>query len=137
MRTKKEETGNPRDEVVQVQKKICSRALIYAIVIAVVCIFFFDEKAVGKGLLLGTLFSIINFALMGRLIPMTLGKMRRKASMAGVISILCRYGVLAIPLILAIKLDAFNFVAVVVGIFAVQVVALVEYTVIQRMSGME
>jgi hypothetical protein len=39
--------------------------------------------------------------------------------------------VLAIPMIVAIKSVSFNFVAVVVGIFAVQIVTLVDYILIR------
>ncbi len=132
MITKKDETESPRDEIAMVQKRICFWALTSAVVIAFVCIFFLDEKAVGKGLLLGTLFSIINFVLMGKSIPMALGQSRPRARMIGLGSILARYALLAIPLVMAIKSTSFSFFAVVVGIFAVQIVTLVDYTIIRR-----
>ena len=132
--TKKAETRNPRDEVIQVQKKICSWALTSAVVIAFVCIFFLDKKAVGKGLLLGTLFSIINFVLMGKSIPMTLRQTRSKARMIGLGSILARYALLAIPLVVAVKSASFSFIAVAIGIFGVQIVTLVDYTIIRRVQ---
>jgi hypothetical protein len=44
---------------------------------------------------------------------------------------LARYGVLAIPMVMALKLVSFNFVAVVVGIFAVQIMTLVDYIVVR------
>jgi hypothetical protein len=62
---------------------------------------------------------------------MTLGKSRSKAGLIGLASILSRYMVLAIPMIVAIKSVSFNFVAVVVGIFAVQIVTLVDYILIR------
>jgi len=126
------ETGNPDDEVRKAQKKICSWALTSAIVLGLVFILL-DEKAVAKGLILGTLFSIVNFVLLGKSIPMMLGQRLSKARLVGLISVLCRYGILAIPLILGIKLEAINFVAVAVGIFAVQIVTLADATIIQRM----
>ncbi len=126
-----QETENPRDEIVKTQKKICSWAMTSAIVLALVFLVL-DEKATAKGLVLGTLFSIINFVLLGRSIPMTLGQSVARARMIGLTSILCRYAVLAIPLIVGVKSDAFNFVAVVVGVFAVQIVTLVDYTIIKR-----
>jgi len=99
----------------------------------VVAVFFllFHEKAIAKGLLLGTCFSIINFLLLGKSIPMTLGQSRSKARFIGLTSILFRFVILAIPMIVAIKSTSFNFVAVVVGIFSVQVVTLVDYIVIR------
>ncbi len=130
MKRKKVETVNPRDEVIQVQKKICSWALTSAIVLALGFIFF-HQKAIAKGLLLGTLFSIINFFLLGQSIPMTLGQSRAKASAIGFSSILFRYAILAIPLIVSVKSASFNFASVVVGIFAVQLVVLVDNILIR------
>jgi len=132
MEKKTQAPGNPPDEVLKTQKKICSWAMTSAIVVAFVFIIL-DEKAIAKGLILGTLFSIINFVLLGKAIPIMIGQRPSKTRIVGLISILCRYGVLAIPLILGIKFDAFNFVAVVVGIFSVQIVTLVDYAVVQRM----
>ncbi len=131
MEEKTNETENPHDAITKVQKKICSWAMTSAIVLALVFIVL-DEKAIAKGLVLGTLFSIINFVLLGRSIPMTLGQSVARARTIGLTSILCRYAVLAIPLILGVKLDALNFVAVVVGIFSVQIITLVDYTIVRR-----
>ena len=89
------------------------------------------EKAIAKGFVLGALFSIVNFLLMGLLLPMTLGHSRRKASALALLSILSRYGILAIPLIIAVKSTSFEFVAVVVGIFAAQLVAVLDHTLIK------
>ena len=82
-------------------------------------------------LVLGALFSIVNFVIMGLLLPMTRGRSRRMASAAALLSILFRYGILAIPLVVAVKSTAFNFIAVVVGIFAAQLVAVVDHTLIK------
>ncbi len=125
------ETENPAEQVRKTQKKIGSRAMTAAILISLAFVVF-DQKAIAKGLILGTLFSIINFALIGQSIPMMLGKSRTKARMVGLSSILCRYALLAIPLIVAVKSEAVSFLAVVIGIFSVQMVALLEYTVLQR-----
>lgn len=102
--------------------------MISAIVVGVIFIVL-GETAIGKGLILGTCFSILNFILMGKSIRLTLGRSRNKAVMAGLFSILCRYAVLAIPLVVAIKSVSFSFVAVVIGIFAVQIMTLVDYLI--------
>ena len=125
------ETEDPREEVKRAQKKYGSWALTSAILIAFVFIIL-GEKPIAKGLILGTLFSILNFVLLGRSIPLALGQSVGRARVVGLTSILVRYVMLAIPLVAGIKFDAFNFVAVVVGIFAVQIVTLVDYTIIQR-----
>ncbi|MEJ2724459.1 MAG: ATP synthase subunit I [Deltaproteobacteria bacterium] len=116
--------------VTQVQKQISSWAMLVALIFGAV-LFLFDEKAVAKGLVLGTCFSILNFYLLGKSIPMTLGQTRRTASFIGLGSLLFRYMVLAIPLVVAIKSVSFDFVAAVVGIFAVQIVTLADYIVIK------
>jgi hypothetical protein len=114
----------------RIQKRISSQAITSALVVAVVFLII-QEKAIAKGLLLGTCFSIVNFLLLGKSIPMTLGQSRAKARLIGLASVLVRYGVLAIPMVMALKLVSFNFVAVVVGIFAVQIMTLVDYIVVR------
>ena len=107
------------------QKKYCSTAIITAIFLA----FFFiiiGQKPVGKGLILGTIFSIINFILMGETLPMRIGKTKKKTFFISLGSIFFRYVILAIPLVTAIKLSQFDFISVVAGIFSIQVVLIVE-----------
>ncbi len=130
MKTKKIETDNSPGGVADIQKRVCSWALAYTIIIALVFILF-DEKAIAKGLIFGALFSIVNFVLLGKSVPMALGKSRSKAGMIGLFSILGRYALLAIPMIVAVKSDAFNFFAVVVGIFSVQIVMFIDYVLIK------
>ena len=70
---------------------------------------------------------------MGKSIPLALGQTRSKAGVIGLASILGRYFLLAIPMIIAIKSTSINFVAVVVGIFAVQIVTLFDYLVVRSL----
>lgn len=117
------------NSIKKIQKRICSRAMLGALVVA----FFFlviGEKAVAKGLVLGTLFSVFNFILLGMTLPMTLGRSRAHASFIGFVSILLRYIILAIPLIVAFKSVSFNFVAAAIGIFAIQAVTLLDFVII-------
>jgi hypothetical protein len=62
---------------------------------------------------------------------MILGRSRAKANAMGFMSIFLRYLFLAIPLIIGMKYASFNFVAVVIGIFAVQIVMLVDHLAIK------
>ncbi|MGD2124586.1 MAG: ATP synthase subunit I [Desulfobacteraceae bacterium] len=126
--------GGQYKEVSQVQKRICSWAMLSALVLAVVFLIL-QEKAIAKGLVLGTCFSIVNFLLLGKSIPMVLGQSRPRANAIGLASIFSRYFLLAIPMVIAIKSVSFSFVAVVVGIFAVQIVTLFDYLVIQLILG--
>lgn len=129
MKTEKHNTKGV-NEVTQVQWRICSWAITSALILAVLFIIF-HEKAIGKGLLLGTFFSVINFLILGKTIPMTLGRSRPIAGLIGLTSILSRYIILAVPLIMAIKLNSFNLIAVVVGIFAIQIVTLIGHIIIR------
>jgi predicted lysophospholipase L1 biosynthesis ABC-type transport system permease subunit len=117
-------------EVSQIQKRICSLAMSLALVFALIFLIF-QEKAIAKGLVLGTFFSIINFVLLGKSIPLTLGRSRAWAGFIGLISILSRFIILAVPLIVALKSASFDFIAAIVGIFSVQLVTLLDYVVIR------
>lgn len=121
--------GKEENSIKKLQKRICSRAMLGALALA---LFFLviDQKAVAKGLVLGTLFSVINFILLGKSIPLILGHSRASATFIGLTSVLSRYAILAIPLVVALKSTSFNFVAAAVGIFAVQVVTLFDFVII-------
>lgn len=92
-----------------------------------VLLLFVDQAAVAKGLLLGTCFSVLNFIIMGIVSPVTLGRTRRKAGMIAFCSIVSRYALLAVPLILAVKSPSIAFMGVAVGLFAVQIEILLEH----------
>lgn len=116
-----------------IQKKYCSQAMIAAIVVALVLILC-GEKSAGKGLVLGTLFSIINFIIIGQLIPLRLAHSRSKskAGIIALVSILLRFSILAIPLIISIKVDAVHFAGVVIGLFMVQIMMLFDQLILNR-----
>jgi hypothetical protein len=113
------------ESIRQIQKKYCSKAMTTAIVVGVVLVLA-GQNAVAKGLVLGTIFSIVNFILMGETLPLKLGKSNRMAFFWSLLSLLMRYAFVAIPLIMAIKFRQFNLIAVICGIFLVQAVILAE-----------
>lgn len=84
-------------------------------------------KPLGKGLMLGVLFSVINFVLMGETLPLRIGKSRKLATAFSLISIVLRYAVLTFPLVIAATTDSFHFAATTVGIFMVQIVIMAEH----------
>jgi len=100
--------------------------MIAAILIAFLFIMV-GHKALGKGLVLGTVFSVINFVLIGETIPMRIGKSRKRATVLSFVSICLRYGLIAIPLFMGIKMDQFDFFTVAVGIFFVQVMIVSDH----------
>jgi len=84
-------------------------------------------KAAGKGLVLGTVFSIINFVVMAAAIPMRIGNSRQKTFVLSIASIFFRYVFLAVPVVVAIRYDQFDLTAVVFGIFMVQIAILSDH----------
>jgi hypothetical protein len=110
----------------QVQKKYSSRVLTISIGVALLFILM-GHKPVGKGLILGAIFSVLNFILMGNSITLKLGRSKAKTISLSLGSILIRYFLLAIPLVAAVKYEQFNLVATILGIFMIQLVILAEH----------
>ncbi len=114
------------DEIKETQKKYCSRVLIFSIFISLACIVA-GQPAIGKGMLLGTLFSILNFILMGQSLPQLIGKTKKRTLVIAIGSIYFRYIVLAVPVVIAIKYDNYNLFAVIAGLFSVQIAILADH----------
>ena len=114
------------ETVRQVQTRYARRALVFSIIVALVLILL-GYKPVGKGLVLGTLFSILNFVLMGNSFALKIGRPKGQTFSISIGSIIMRYLLLAIPLIAAVKFEQFNLIATVVGIFMIQLVILAEH----------
>ena len=122
------------ESVKDTQKKYGSLAVTAAIFIGLVMILA-GYKPVGKGLILGSLFSVINFVLMGETLPVKMGKSRRTATFWSLGSILFRYFLMAIPLFLAIKMEQFSLIASICGLFMVQLMILADHLVVSIFSG--
>jgi hypothetical protein len=122
----------------QTEKKYCSRAMLVAIVAALLFIVV-GQKAVAKGLVLGTLFSVVNFVLMGETLHLRLDKSKAKTFFISFGSIWCRYLVMAVPLVVAIRMEQFNFIATTVGLFFVQLAILADHltATVSEMRGKE
>ena len=114
------------EAVKQAQKKITQHALWLSVIVGLVFILM-GHKPVGKGLILGTLFSVINFIFMAKSIGYKFGRSKRQIFSISLGSLLFRYVLLAIPLIVAVKFEQFNLVAVIVGIFMIQLVILADH----------
>ena len=110
----------------QVQKHYRRRALtIFTVVGAGLLLL--GYRAVGKGLILGAVFSTVNFALMGLALPYRSGRTRGRTFLVGLGSIWVRLIILALPLVMALKTPQFNLYAVVCGLFAIQSIILAEH----------
>jgi len=106
-------------------KKYCSGAMITAILAG----FFFilaGYKPIGRGIILGAFFSIVNFILIGESLPNRIRSDKKKAFFSSLGSIVVRYTLLAVPLLLAIKLESYNLFGTIAGIFMIQFIILVE-----------
>jgi len=84
-------------------------------------------KPEAKGLVLGCLFSIVNFVLIGETLPLRMGKTRRGVFIVSLASISFRFLLMAIPLIAAVKNDQFTVFAVIPGLLMVQFVILIDH----------
>ena len=113
------------ESISQTQKKYGSHAMIVAIVVALILILV-DLKPFGKGLVMGTIFSVINFVLIGQTLPMRLSKSKRGVFFLSLTSILFRYALLAIPVVVAVEFEQFELPAAILGIFMVQLTILAE-----------
>ncbi|MGA7145422.1 MAG: ATP synthase subunit I [Desulfobacterales bacterium] len=122
------------ESIRQTQKKYCSRAITAAIFAGLVFILA-GQEPIGKGLILGTIFSIINFIVMGEMLPLKIGKSKNKTFFLSLASIFSRYILLAIPLLIAVKFDQYNLISVVIGIFMVQFFILAEQVFINFSSN--
>ncbi len=116
------ETGTT---VLDIQKRYGSRALVLSIGAGLLFLGL-GQKEICRGLVLGGVFSAINFALMGQLLHYRLVHNRKAAARRSFISLMLRYVLLAVPLILAVQSDRFSLPATIVGIFTVQLVILIE-----------
>jgi hypothetical protein len=107
-------------------KRYCTRAMASAVLIGAALIFG-GLPAWGKGLIAGTLFSILNFILMAEVLPHHIGKLQRRAAAFSLGSILLRYSLMAVPLVLSLKYHLFHPAAAAIGLFSVQIVILSEH----------
>jgi hypothetical protein len=116
------------ESVKATQKKYGSRAIWIAIIVGL-CFFLGGQKPVGKGIILGTIFSVVNFILIGKALPLQIGKSKRKTFFLSLGSIFFRYVLMALPIIVAVKFEQFNLVAAIVGLFMIQFVILADHFV--------
>jgi len=108
------------------EKKYCSAAMATAIVIGFMFIIA-GMKPLAKGLLLGTLFSIINFVLIGEFLPKRMFSSRKKAFCAAFGSVIFRYVLMSIPVVTALRYPEYSLWTAIAGIFMVQIMILTDH----------
>ena len=102
---------------------------MWTAIIIGICFFLAGQKPVGKGLVLGAVFSVTNFILIGKALPLRIGKSKRKTFFFSLGSIFFRYVLMALPIIVAVKFEQFNLVASIVGLFMIQFVIFADHFV--------
>lgn len=89
---------------------------------------------VAKGLVLGALFSVLNFIVMAQLLPVQIGMgaQRRKVTALTFAFVLLRFILMAVPLFVGLRLVGFSFWGVVAGLLAVPIGIMVENVAFHR-----
>ena len=118
------------ESIRRTQKKYGSRALAIAVIIGFGTVLI-GQNSLGKGLILGTLFSVVNFILMGETLPLKLGRSSKKTFFISLFSMLLRYLLLAVPLVIAVKNEQFSILSAIIGVFMVQIVIVADHLGIQ------
>lgn len=110
----------------ELQKKYGARVMFIAIVVWIV-FYVLAMRPIGDGFLLGSLFSVINFALLGEALAKRLNLSGRKLQVNIYSSLVLRFIILAVPIYLGIKFDKFNLIAVLIGLFMIQIMILAQH----------
>jgi hypothetical protein len=113
------------EQIKTIQKKYGSLAMLLALGVGI-GLFLLGFTPMGKGLILGSIFSVANFILMAESLPSRVGVTRKKATVSSFLWILGRYGLLAVPLFVSMKMEQFNLWATVAGLFMIQMVILAD-----------
>ena len=114
------------ESIKETQKSYGSRAIWIAIAVGF-GFFLAGYKPMGKGLVLGTIFSVVNFVLIGQTLPLRIGHSKRKTFVLSLGSILFRYMLLAVPVVVAVKYEQFDLVGTIFGLFMIQTVIMADY----------
>lgn len=120
----------------QVQHRYCTIALLITVAVGA-GLLGLGFPTYGKGLILGAVFSVINFIAMAVLLPLQFHPDRKKGTVLSFLSILLRYCLMAGPLVAAIKLPQFALSTVVVGLFMVQIAILGDQLWIRLRNSVE
>ncbi len=102
----------------QLTRRYCKGALIIGAATGVAA-FAAGYPAVGRGGVLGTVFSMLNFILMGATLPWKIAVDRRRALAGSLVSLTGRCAVMAVALVIAARSDRFELWSTAAGLFAV------------------
>jgi len=94
----------------------------------------FGYRPLGKGLVLGTLFSVINFVLMGQMLPFKFNQSKPRTFWVSLGTLCGRYVILAIPLLIALKFESFHLYTTIFGLFMVQIAIMADQLLLKVRS---
>ena len=127
-------TGRPEAPAHRIPKRYITSVLFMAAAGGAVLLLL-GYPALAKGLILGTLFSALNFFLMAIFLPMRLGQSRSRSIFISLASICFRFALLAVPLILAAKNAQFAIASTVIGLFAVPATIIIDQLLSQQRNS--
>jgi hypothetical protein len=102
----------------QLQRRYCGGALTLAVVLSAGC-YLAGWPAMTRGLIVGSLFSALNFALLGKTMARKLADPRRGGGLIALAAQLGRYLLWAVPVVVAVKLPPVDLPATIAGLFMV------------------
>jgi hypothetical protein len=102
------------------QKRYCGGALSLAVVLSLV-VYLAGWPAITRGLLLGALFSALNFALLGKTMTQKLAGAHRRNTIVAVTAQAGRYLLWGVPVVIAVKLPPVDLPATITGLFMVPI----------------
>ncbi|MBI9073903.1 MAG: ATP synthase subunit I [Desulfatibacillum sp.] len=114
------------EQVNELRKRYCPRALALAVIAGAILIVL-DMKPIGRGIILGTLASILNFLVMSHALPLAVLKSSGGGMLRSLGSVLVRYLLMAAALFVGYHYDGYDFFAVAGGLFSVQLVILADH----------
>jgi hypothetical protein len=104
----------------QFQRRYCGGALTVAVVLSAGC-YLAGWPAMTRGLIVGSLFSALNFALLGKTMARKLADPRRGGGLITLVAQLGRYLLWAVPVVVAVKLPPVDLPATIAGLFMVPI----------------
>lgn len=116
----------PASTVRNLQKNYGAKSLALAIFVGLGFLIL-GYPTVCRGVVLGAVFSTLNFVWMSLTLHKQIKADRVKASISSFINLCCRYAFIAIPVVVAIKVPRFDLIATIAGLFTVQVVILADH----------
>jgi hypothetical protein len=102
------------------QRRYCGGAFTLAVILSVGS-YLAGWPAVTRGLIVGSLFSALNFTLLGKTMTRKLTNQRRGETLLTIAAQLIRYLLWAVPVIIAVKLPPVDLPATIAGLFMVPI----------------